>query len=86
MGALAGLGGAGGNLYRNTGLVAAQIFVPVAIGDGLAYEIADDIAAIFRSRLVSGVRFRTPATAPAGPDGAWYQRNVNVPFTADLIA
>jgi hypothetical protein len=83
---LAGIGGVGANLYRNSGLVAAQIFVPVAVGDGLAYEIADDIAAIFRSKLVSGVRFRTPATVPAGPDGPWYQRNVNVPFTADLIA
>ncbi len=83
---LAGLGGTGANRYRNTGVVAAQIFVPVAVGDGLAYEIADDIATIFRSKLVSGVRFRTPATAPAGPDGAWYQRNVTVPFSADLIA
>ncbi len=83
---LAGIGGAGANLYRNSGLVAAQIFVPVAVGDGLAYEIADDIAAIFRGKLVSGVRFRTPATVPAGPDGPWYQRNVNVPFSADLIA
>lgn len=84
--ALAGIGGAGANRYRNSGLVTAQIFVPVAVGDGLAYEIADDIAAIFRSKLVSGVRFRTPATVPARPDGPWYQRNVNVPFTADLIA
>lgn len=83
--ALAGLGGAGANLYRNNGVVVAQIFVPVAIGDGLAYEIADDIAAIFRSKLVSGVRFRTPATAPVGPDGPWYQRNVTIPFRADLI-
>lgn len=82
---LAGIGGAGANLYRNSGLVAAQIFVPVAVGDGLAYEIADDIAAIFRSKLVSGVRFRTPATVPVGADGPWYQRNVNVPFSADLI-
>ena len=56
---LAGLGGMGSNRYRNTGVVAAQIFVPVAVGDGLAYEIADDIATIFRSKLVSGVRFRT---------------------------
>ena len=82
---LAGLGGTGANLYRNSGLVVAQIFVPVAVGDGLAYEIADDIAAIFRGKLVAGVHFRAPATAPAGPNGAWYQRNVNIPFRADQI-
>lgn len=83
---LAGLAGPGANLYRNSGVVTVQIFVPVAVGDGTAYEIADDIAEIFRSKLVDGVRFRTPATSPAGPDGAWYQRNVTVPFTADQIA
>ena len=48
-------------------MVVAQIFVPTAVGDGLAYEIADDIAAIFRSKLVAGVRFRTPASVPVGP-------------------
>lgn len=84
--ALAALGGAGGNLYRDSGVVVAQIFVPAAAGDGLAYGIADEIAAIFRATVVSGVRFRTPSTAPVGPDGPWYQRNVSVPFSADLIA
>lgn len=83
---LIAMGGANSNLYRNPGLVVVQIFVPISTLDNLGLQIADDVATIFRSQFVSGVRFRTPSTSPIGPDGPWYQRNVTVPFTADQIA
>lgn len=82
----ASLGNPGANLYRDAGVATVQIFVEVNEGDGLAYEIADDIAAIFRSQRIGGLLLRTPSTSPVGPDGAWYQRNVTVPFSADTFA
>lgn len=84
-GELAGLAGKGANLYRHRGVVIIQIFVPIGDGDGLARAIADDIATIFRGQLVAGVHFRAPSARRVGPDEAWWQLNVRIPYRADLI-
>jgi len=72
--------------WRNPGVVTIQVFVEVGIGDGLAREIADDVAAIFRGVTVSGVIFRAPSIRRVGPDGKWYQVNVSTPFQFDILA
>jgi len=70
--------------FRNPGTVITQIFTVAGTGDGLANEIAEDVAAALRGVTVSGVRLR--ATSPpqfVGPDGAWYQVNCVTPFEYD---
>lgn len=71
-------------VWRATGVVVLQVFVPLARGDGLAYALADDVADIFRGVRVAGAVFRAPALTRIGPEGAWYQLNVATPFQADL--
>ena len=48
-------------IWRNTGLIVAQIFVPVGQGDGLANALADDVAQVFRGQRVGFVTFRAPS-------------------------
>jgi hypothetical protein len=77
--------GGGKNNYRHPGNVQAQVFVPVGTGDGLAREIADFIASIFRGKRLSSIRFfNAPYINTIGPDGDWFQVNVICPFEYDL--
>ncbi len=79
-------GFAGGtNRYRHPGNVIVQVFAPVGTGDGKAREIADSVAAIFRGKRLSGIRFfDAPYVQTVGPDGDWFQVNVQLPFEYDL--
>ncbi len=70
-------------VWRSTGVVSVQIFVPVGQGDGTARELADDAAGVFRGQLVEGVTFRAPSLTRIGPEGAWYQINVATPYQSD---
>lgn len=70
--------------FRHPGTVIVQIFTISGTGDGLAQQIADDVAAALRGVTVDGVRFK--ATSPpqyVGPDGPWYQVNCVTPFEYD---
>jgi hypothetical protein len=73
-------------VWRSTGLVTVQVFVPLGQGDGLARELADDVAGLFRGVSLSGLIFRAPSLTRIGADGAWYQINVATPYQADLCA
>jgi hypothetical protein len=79
------------NLYRHSGILFLQVFVPVNSGDYKARSIADELADVFRSDSFDGaaaevVRFRTPRIRPIGAEGAYYQVNCEVPFLRDMIA
>lgn len=73
-------------VWRSTGLVTVQVYVPVGQGDGLAADLADDASGIFRGVRLDGLIFRAPALTNIGEDGAWYQINVTTPYLAELIA
>lgn len=71
--------------YRTRGTVTVQVFTPGGQGDGLALEIATDVATVMRSKTVSGVRLKTPSVQRVGADGPWFRLNVNTPYQSDLI-
>jgi hypothetical protein len=72
-------------VWRSTGVVSVQVFVPAGDGDGTANELADDAASIFRGVNDSGVTFRAPALTRLGLDaaGAWYELNLATPYLSD---
>lgn len=72
-------------LYRRTGFVDIGIFVPVGSGDGLAKELADRVAAIYRGRTVGNIVFRGVSLNYAGPDGAHEHHVCSVPYQADEL-
>lgn len=82
----ASTGSPGNNIFRVTGLLIAQIFQPLNLGDKAALELADSIADAFRAVTASGVVFKTPSVSNIGRDSAWWNVNVNCPFQADYLA
>ncbi len=72
-------------VWRLTGVVSLQVFVPAGDGDGTANELADDAASIFRGVEDTGVTFRAPALTSVGLDvgGAWYELSVATPYLSD---
>lgn len=71
--------------YRTQGIFIAQVFAPLEIGLGEAFELADVIAGAFRASTYSGVRFRTPTVNNVGIIGnaKHWQINVECPFVVD---
>lgn len=69
-GSLAGFGGGrGNNLYRNPARVEAYVFVPKGVGLDRAEEIAEQIAALFRSYRDQHISCFDATVYPGG-DGA----------------
>lgn len=75
--------GAEANLYRHPGVVIVQVFVKEGQGIRVAKQLADQVAAIFRGTTSGGVLYRTPSVERIGPNGGWFQVNVNIPFQWD---
>jgi hypothetical protein len=71
---------------RTPGIVIAQIFTPVGIGDKSAVAMADLIKAAFQRAYDTGVRFRTPSIKRVGRIDSEWQVNVVCPFRFDNIA
>lgn len=71
---------------RNAGVVVVQVFTERGTGAGRADELAEEVKKVFRGAPLAGVRFRvaTEVAADRG-EGRWYQRNVQVPFQADVV-
>lgn len=81
------LGRVGSRGFRHAGVVIVQIFVPQGRGDGTAYDIADAVADTLRGVTTQSVRFLAPDPPEfVGPDGGWWQVNVNTDVEFDLIA
>lgn len=73
-----------GDKWRHPGVVSVQIFVPEGTGDGKAYAIADDVAAVFQGMTLSGVRFKATSANTVGPDAdGWYQVQADTDFEYD---
>ena len=73
-------------VWRSTGVAVVQVFTSAGQGDGLANELADDAASVFRGVSLSGLVFRAPSLTRIGAEGAWYQVNVSTPYQSDLKA
>jgi len=76
-------GGSGGNTYRRPGVMIAQLFSPVGVGDKAQRAMVEKIEAVFRCVTVTGVRFSTPTPRIVGRIGDEWQVNVVCPFYAN---
>lgn len=74
------------NTYRHNGLIIVQVHTPVDEGSAVARGLADEVAAIFRTRFVgAGIITKTPDFDRVGVSGAYYQINVLIQFHRDTI-
>ena len=71
------------NVHRYSGVIFIQIFVPKSGGLGVAMQLADEAADIWRGAQFSGITCRTPRVVNVGPDRDWYQVNVLTNFFRD---
>lgn len=67
-------------IYKTDGLVKAQLFGPLALGDGELLRIADAIKSQYRSKEIDGVHFLVPSIKPRGLSEGYWQINVDLPF------
>lgn len=83
---LAEAGGAA-RVYRFDGTARAELFVPVAKGDGALLEIADDINAAFRHVNLSSpvLHFLVPQVREGLRQDGWFSRIVEIPFWGEEI-
>ena len=72
------------SLYRGPGILTMQVIGPIEVGTGVALEMADILAAVFRNITLGGnVRFKTPRIENVGRIGDNWNINVICPFEAD---
>lgn len=79
------------NLWRATGATAVQVFIPHAQGEAAARDIVDAITTSFRayqSPTAPWISCVDPPRADGSPvrQGAWWVRNVTIPFNVQYIA
>lgn len=78
------IGPSGSRDFRHTGLIFVQIFVRESTGPGLASQLADTVASIFRSDSADGLVYDAPRKVVVGRDNRdWHQTNVEVPYRRD---
>ena len=71
---------------RHPGLLTLVVRVPVNSGDGLAIDIADDLASVFRNVRIDGsIQFRAPTVRDFGPSEGWYVVHVDCPFYRNSV-
>lgn len=70
--------------YRTSGVAVASVFVPLEGGDAPAYRVADAVYESFCAASDTGVVFGIPNVRTIGRigDDAWWQVNIDCPFTA----
>ncbi|HBG77504.1 MAG TPA: hypothetical protein DDW84_01460 [Phycisphaerales bacterium] len=79
------IGSTGSRTERTSGIVIAQVFTPIGIGDKAGIVMADKIKVAFRRITVNGVRFLTPSIKRIGRVDSEWQINVVCPFKFDEI-
>lgn len=72
-------------LTRREGIVFIQVFVVKDSETDEANTIIDALVAIFETKLLAGVTFKSPNVREVGLSEGWYQINISVPFWADDI-
>jgi hypothetical protein len=74
--------------YRMTGTATAQLFTPIAKGDGASIDLADAVVTAFRGVRIASpqIRFTPPPgiIGTADQEDAWCIRTVLIPYAADL--
>ena len=74
--------------YRMTGTATAQLFTPIAKGDGASIDLADAVVTAFRGVRIASpqIRFSPPPgiIGTAEQEDAWCIRTVLIPYAADL--
>ena len=73
----------GGTLDRSNGVMTAQLFGPIGLGDASLLRIADRIAAAFKRAAADGVRFQVPYVNNLGRNHNNWQINVVCPYVVD---
>lgn len=74
-------------VYRYDGTARAELFVPVATGDGALLGIVDDINAAFRHVNLSSpvLHFLVPQVREGLRQDGWFSRVVEIPFWGEEI-
>lgn len=77
------LGPVGRRKFERIGSVIVQVFVPLDSGTQEADTVSRAVRLIFEGRTLSpeAIRFTDCVVQEIGPDGAWYQQNVEAFFT-----
>lgn len=70
-------------LYRYRGIVTIQVFVKPNVGQNRALSLADNVTALFRDQVISGIHFGVPQITKIGIRDGWYQVNVICPYYRD---
>ncbi len=83
--AVGGMGYGGLNKFMRSGRVFIQVFTPVNKGTREADTLAQTARAIFEGITISSnaIRFNNAVVREIGPDGSWYQINVECAFDYD---
>jgi len=86
----ASLGAPGDNFWRTASAISIQLYVPLAIQDGLVASrrldaLADHAAAIFRGQTFAGIRCGAPWKGPNTNDDPWLMATVSVPISRDSV-
>ena len=79
------IGGATPVRQRTIGVVIAQVFSPLDVGDKPARDLAELIRAALSRKRDGKVQFRVAAIETIGRDDPWWQVNVTVPFYEDEV-
>lgn len=72
-------------LYRQFGGVGIIVNVAKDKGSKRATVIADELAGLFRSKVINGIQFRTPEVSMIGITDGYYKVNVYIGFYYDNI-
>lgn len=83
--AIGGAGDGGMNLYQRTGRVLLQVFGRLDKGTREADTLAQAARAIFEGTTLSSnaIRFNNVVLREIGPEGSWYQINLEAAFQYD---
>ncbi|RLI53406.1 MAG: hypothetical protein DRP09_15780 [Candidatus Thorarchaeota archaeon] len=73
----------GSVLYRHTGIISVNIYVPVGTASKVARQYADQIAAIYRGQQFSSINCYEASIHRLGERDGWFVFNVTVPFYRD---
>lgn len=71
--------------FRTVGVLAVQLYAPIASGDGILLALTDTVTAAFRGQTIGGIVFRAPAARSMGRDSRWWRWDVTTGFFVDEI-
>lgn len=79
------IGDVGNRKFDRGGSVLMQIFSPRDAGLDAAYTLAETARSAFEGKSFGGVWCYAAEVREIGPDGRWYQLNVEVPFRYEEV-